>query len=75
MERILEILSELKSGVDFSRETQIVTGKILDSIDITELIAALEEEYGIEISMEYMENRNFDSAEAIWNMVQELKEA
>ena len=75
MERILEILSELKSGVDFSQETQIVTGKVLDSIDITELISALEDEFDIEISMEYMENENFDSAEAIWNMVQELKEA
>ena len=75
MEKIIEILNGLKSGVDFTTEEHIVTGKVLDSIDITSLIALLEEEFDIEIGMEYMENSNFDSAEAIWEMVQELQEA
>ncbi|MBR3234150.1 MAG: acyl carrier protein [Atopobiaceae bacterium] len=75
MDRIIEILSSIKSGVDFANEDQIVSGGILDSIDITELITALEEEFDIEIGMEYMENENFDSVEAIWDMVQELQEA
>ena len=72
MEKVIEILSGLKSGIDFTTAKEIVTGKVLDSIDITSLIAALEEEFDIEIGMEYMENENFDSAEAIWDMVQEL---
>ena len=72
MDRIVEILSGLKSGIDFSTEKNIVTGKVLDSIDITSLIATLEDEFDIEIGMEYMENSHFDSAEAIWTMVQEL---
>ena len=75
MDRIIEILSSIKSGVDFANEDQIVTGGILDSIDITELITALEDEFDIEIGMEYMENENFDSVEAIWEMVEELQEA
>ena len=75
MERIIEILSGLKSGVDFSKAEHIVTDKILDSIDITSLVAALEDEFDIEIGMEYMDNENFDSASAIWEMVQELQEA
>ncbi|MBR0302529.1 MAG: acyl carrier protein [Clostridia bacterium] len=75
MEKIIEILSGLKSGIDFSTEEHIVTGKILDSIDITTLIATLEDEFDIEIGMEYMDNENFDSAAAIWEMVQELQEA
>ncbi len=74
MEKIIEILEEIKSGVDFENETELVTGKILDSIEITSLISALEEEFDIEIGMEYMENSNFDSVEAIWNMVQELQD-
>ena len=75
MEKIIEILSGLKSGIDFATAENIVTGKILDSIDITTLIAALEDEFDIEIGMEYMDNENFDSASAIWEMVQELQEA
>ena len=74
MEKIVEILNELKSGVDFMNATDLVTGKVLDSIEITSLIAALEDEFDIEIGMEYMENSNFDSVEAMWEMVQELQD-
>lgn len=74
MEKIIEILTELKSGVDFETAEGIVTNKIIDSIDIATLISTLEEEFDIEIGMEYMDNENFDSAEAIWEMVQELME-
>lgn len=74
MEKIIEILNELKSGVDFMNATDLVTGKVLDSIEITSLIAALEDEFDIEIGMEYMENSNFDSVEAMWEMVQELQD-
>lgn len=75
MDKIIDILSGIKSGVDFEDEDQIVTGGVLDSIDITELITQLEEEFDIEIGMEYMENENFDSVEAMWEMVEELQEA
>lgn len=74
MEKIIEMLSQLKSDVDFANTTDIVTGKILDSIGITSLIASLEDEFDIEIGMEYMENKNFDSVQAIWDMVQELQD-
>ena len=75
MEQIIEILNGLKSGIDFASAKGIVTEKILDSIDITSLIAQLEDRFDIEIGMDYMVNENFDSAEAIWEMVQELQEA
>ncbi|MCD8013069.1 MAG: phosphopantetheine-binding protein [Lachnospiraceae bacterium] len=75
MEKVIEILSSLKSGVDFASAEGIVTNKIIDSIDIATMIARIEDEFDIEITMEYMENKNFDSAQAIWEMVQDLQEA
>ena len=75
MDKIIEILNGIKSGVDWESEEQIVTGGVLDSIDITELIGQLEEEFDIEIGMDYMENDNFDSVDAILEMVEELQEA
>lgn len=74
MEKIIEILSSLKSGVDFANAEGIVTNKIIDSIDIASLISMIEEEFDVEIGMEYMENENFDSVEAIWEMVQDLQD-
>ena len=73
MEKIIEILSKLKTGVDFSTAERIVTDKVIDSIDIASLITQLEDAFDIEIGMEYMENENFDSARAIWEMVQEIQ--
>ncbi len=71
MDKIIEILNGLKSGVDFMSAKNLVTGKVLDSIEITSLIASLEETFDIEIGMEYMENENFDSVEAMWDMADE----
>ena len=74
MEKVVEILKSLKSGVDFSIAEGIVTNKVIDSIDIASLISMIEEEFDVEIGMEYMENENFDSAAAIWEMIEELRE-
>ncbi len=74
MDKIIAILSGLKSGVDFATAEGIVTNKIIDSIDIATMISSIEEEFDIEIGMEYMENKNFDTVAAIWKMVQEIEE-
>ena len=74
MDKVIEILNGLKSGVDFTKVDNIVSGKVLDSIGITSLIVALEDEFDIEIGMEYMENKNFESAANIWEMVEEIQE-
>ena len=74
MDKIIAILNELKSGVDFASAEGIVTNKLIDSIDIGMLISSIEEEFDIEIGMEYMDNENFDTVDAIWNMVQEIQE-
>ncbi len=73
MDEVIKILSSLKSGVDFSTAQGIVTNKIIDSIDISTMISMIEDEFDIEITMEYMVNENFDSAQAIWDMVQEIQ--
>lgn len=74
MEKIIEILNNIKEGVDYSTAKGLVSNRILDSIDVTSLIAELETEFDIEIGMEYMGNEHMDSAEAIWSMVQEIME-
>ena len=74
MDKILEILNKIKPGIDFGSERGLVSGHILDSIDMTTLITELEMCFYVEIGMEYMDHDNFDSAEAIWKMICLLKE-
>ena len=74
MERLLEILSEIKEDVDFSTCTTLIDDGILDSFDILQIISALNEEYDISIAASEIMPQNFNSAEALYKMVQRLQE-
>ena len=74
MERLLEILSEIKEDVDFASCTTLVDDGILDSFDILQIIAALNDEYDISIPAAEIMPQNFNSAEALYQMVQRLQE-
>ena len=54
MEELVKLLNETIEGVDFESEDRLMTDKILSSIDLTEIIAEIEDHYDIEIDMEYM---------------------
>ena len=74
MERLLEILSEIKEDVDIASCTTLVDDGILDSFDILQIIAALNDEYDISIPASEIMPQNFNSAEALYQMVQRLQE-
>lgn len=72
MEKLLEALKRANAKVDFLSSNKLVTDKVIDSIDITSILAELEDTFDIEIDMEYIVPENFDSVDAMWEMVQEL---
>ena len=75
MDKLLAILSEVNEDVDFSNETNLVDNGLIDSFDLTVLIAALDEAYGIHIDAAEIEPENFNSAEAILRLVQAYQKA
>lgn len=72
MEELLEALKRVNPNIDYENEKALVTDKLIDSIDMTSILAELEDTFDIEIDMEYIVPKNFDSLEAMWSMVQEL---
>ncbi len=74
MEELLSILENLKPDVDFKSETGLIDNAILDSFDIVSLITQLKDTYDIEISPAEIVPENFNSAEALWSMVQRLQD-
>ena len=74
MEELLEILAEIKPGVDFKSETALVVDGILDSLDIISIISEVSDEYDVKISPEKITPENFNSAAAIMNLIDELSE-
>ena len=59
--------------MDFSTCTTLIDDAILDSFDILQIISALNEEYDISIPASEIMPQNFNSAEALYKMVQRLQ--
>lgn len=72
MERIIELLTEIKEDIDYENETHLIDDELLDSFDILQLISALDDEFDISIPAAMIIPDNFNSVEALWEMVQEL---
>lgn len=69
MEKLLNALEEVRDDVDFSAEQGLVDEGLIDSLDLTRIIVALDEAFDIHISAGEIEPENFNSAEAMLAMV------
>ena len=73
MEELLEILEEIRPNVDFENETALVDNQILSSFDILSIISEISEEFDIEVTPAQIIPANFNSAKAMWEMIQRLQ--
>ena len=73
MEQLLEILKGIRPDVDFENETALIDDGILDSFDVVSIISELDDAFGVQVRINELDPENFNSIEAIWNLVQELK--
>ncbi|MBQ9067898.1 MAG: acyl carrier protein [Eggerthellaceae bacterium] len=72
LEDIIEILEDVEEGIDYEHVTDLVDGKHLDSFDIIAIINAISDEYDISIPAKDIVPENFNSAQAICNLVKRL---
>ena len=73
MEKLLEILQRVRPDVDFKNETLLIDDGILDSMDVVSIISELDDEFGEQVRINELIPDNFNSVEAIWNLIQNLK--
>lgn len=69
MEKIIQILEDIRPDVDFKTETTLVDGGILDSFDIVSIISELNDAFDIHIRVTDLKPENFNSLEAIGQLV------
>ena len=51
----------------------LIDDGILDSFDVVSIISELDDAFDVQIRITELDPENFNSAESIWNLVQELK--
>ena len=73
MEALLEILKELHPEVDFETCDTLIDDKILDSFDIVTIISEINTEYDVAIPAEEIIPENFNSAEALYDLIERLR--
>ena len=74
MEELMGILKDLRPDVDFENEKALVTDGILDSFDIISLVSTLNDEFDITIRPANLVPENFNSAEAMYALIEKLQD-
>lgn len=74
MEELLEILEDLKPGVEFLGKTDIIDSGALTSLDIVTLVAEIDDEFDIDITVVDIVPENFNSVEAMMAMITRLQD-
>ena len=75
MEKLLEILNDIQPDADYETCTTLIDDEVLDSFAILSIVGELEEAFDIENTPVDIVPENFNSAQALWAMVQRLQEA
>ena len=73
MEELLRIMSEIRPDVDFVTATKLIDDDILDSFDIISMVSEINDSFGIEINVNDLLPENFNSAEALFALIQKLQ--
>ncbi len=74
MEELLEILNDLNPDIDYETEDRLIDNKRYDSFKIITLISLISETFDIELGPEHLIPENFNSAKAMWEMIQRVQE-
>ena len=58
--------------MDYETEDRLIDGKVYDSFSIINLISSISDAFDIELGPEHLIPENFNSAKAMWNMIQTI---
>ena len=72
MDKLMTILREINPDIDLENENALIDGGMLDSFDIVTLVAEIDDAYGVQIPAEALVPENFNSAKALYALIQRL---
>lgn len=74
MEELLKLLKKIKPDVNFEGNEHLIDDEELDSFDIVSIVSAINDEFDIEIGAGDIVPENFNSVEAIYNLIRKLED-
>jgi acyl carrier protein len=73
MEKLLNILTEVRPDIEFENEKKLMDEGVLDSFDVVSIISELNDAFDIHIRVNHLTPENFNSVEAIMTLVTTLQ--
>ncbi len=70
MDKLMKILKEARPDLDFEKENKLIDDEILDSFDIITIVGEINDAFDININVGDLVPENFNSAKAIWQVIQ-----
>ncbi len=74
MDKLIEILEDIKPDVDYENCENLIDGHYLDSLSIISLVAEIEDEFDVTVPAVEIVPKNFNSVKAMWSMIERLQE-
>lgn len=74
MEKLLELLKNIKPEVEYEGNEHLIDNEELDSFDIVSIVSAISEEFDVEIGPKDIVPENFNSVEAMYNLIKRLED-
>ncbi len=74
MEDLIAILKDLHADVDYDTCQTLIDDKILDSFDIVSIVSEVDDKFDVAIPAKELIPENFNSAKALWALIERLME-
>ena len=74
LEDVIGMLEDIQEDIDYEEEDGLIDNDLLDSFDILAIVSAVDEEFDVEIPAKEITPDNFNSAEALHQLIVSLSE-
>lgn len=74
MEELLELLKNIRPNVDFEHCEDLINSGTLDSMDMVMIMTQIMQKFDLSIPPEEMIPENFNSAKAMYRLIQKLED-
>ena len=74
LDAVIEMLEDVKEGVDYRNATALVDNREIDSFDILAIISAIDDEFDLSVPAKDIVPANFNSTQSLCALINRLAE-
>ena len=74
LDAVIEMLEDVKEGVDYRNAIALVDNREIDSFDILAIISAIDDEFDLSVPAKDIVPANFNSAQSLCALINRLAE-